>query len=250
MSSTLRSTVVVVLVCTGAALPVRGQEIHGRVVDSPTDVPVPLAGVFLLDDEREVVVGVLADSLGRYILKAPRGGEYYVFVQRIGYFETESPLVAISDGGQYELDLEMRPEPIRLDPLEVTVRNEELESFLTLKLGVNPNSIFGYRAIQGARLEEAKFKAVDNTDLLRWVYVPVSHGIEVCVGSFGMPMPDRTKRLERGERQCGGLYVDDHRFRNEHIEEIDMDRIAVVVVLGGSVYLYTRTFEWTMRPGG
>ena len=51
-----------------------------------------------------------------------------------------------------------------------------------------------------------------------------------------------------GERLCGQLFVNDLRCPNEHIEAFDMDRIAVVVLLGGSVRLYTRDFDWTFDP--
>lgn len=238
---------------------VSAQQIRGRVSDSANGGPVALAGVFLLDSERDVVVGSSSNREGFYVIEVPGAGEYYLYVQRLGYFENESPLVAVGPSGQYGIDIEMRPEPFRLDPLEVTVRNEELEDFLTLKLGRNPNSIFGYRVIQGVRLQEARLKAVDNTDLLRWLYIPVSHGVEVCIGSIGhggrRPIPwglsteDRSKAAELVKRQCGALYVDDHRWQNEHVEEIDMATIGVVVVLGGDVHLYTRHFDWTMRPG-
>ena len=160
----------------------------------------------------------------------------------------ESPLVAVSAGGRYELDLEIRSEPIRLDPLLVTVRNEEMERWLTLRLGQNPNALFGYRAIQGLRLEEAKLKSEDNTELLRWLFVPVSHGVDVCLGSR-MPTIERgTQRI--GPPECGKLYVDDIPVPAEHIDDIDIESVAVVVTFGRppSVHLFTRAFDWSARP--
>ena len=229
---------------------VEGQHIRGRVIDSTNGAAVRLAGVFLLDAEREPVEGSAADTTGFYTITAPQPGEYYLFVQRLGYFENETPLLAVGPDGTYEVDIEMRPEPFRLDPLEVTVRNEELERYLTLEFGVNPNSIFGYRAVQGIRLEEAKLKAHDNTDLLRWLYIPVSHGIQVCVGSMWLGHPKRASGSEGGERLCGSLMLDGYAVPNEHIESIAMDRIAVVVTVPGQVRLYTREFDWTFKPGG
>ena len=161
----------------------QAQEIRGQIVDSSTGWPVHTAGVFLLDEDRRQVALSVADSLGRYVVRAPGAGVYYLYVQRIGYYEVESPLVAASDGATYELDLEIRAEPIALDPLLVTVRNEQMERWLTLRLGGNPNELLGYRAIQGIRLETAKLKSDDNTELLRWLFIPVSHGIDVCLGS-------------------------------------------------------------------
>jgi hypothetical protein len=199
-----------------------------------------------------------AELDGQYQIDVPEAGEYYLVVERLGYFENETPLLAVGSDGEYGVDFEMRPEPIHLDPLEVAVDNQKLEDFLRLSLGQHPATLPGYRAIQGVRLEEAKLKAEDNTDLLRWLYIPVSHGRRVCIGTFGAALPPRTSaertnaRAERPdpEAQCGALYLNDYRCRNEHIEEIVMDRIAVVVTLRGSVHMYTRDFDWTFRPAG
>lgn len=231
------------------AAPLCAQQIQGRVVDASSGAPVGLAGVFLLDAERAVVIGSSTDAAGYYRIEAPEAGDYYLFVQRLGYFENETPLLAVGPDGPYGVNVEMRPEPIRLDPLEVAVRNERLERFLTLDLGVNPNSLFGYRAIQGLRLQEAKLKARDNTDLLRWLYIPISHGRLVCINAGGRPLPERGGNRNLGERQCGKLTVDGFVVRNEHIESVDFDRIAVVVTLPGEVRLYTREFEWDYRSG-
>jgi len=247
------------LVFLSIAQPTEAQEIRGRIFDAANGAPIGMAGVFLLDGEHNPVSRGSSDIAGFFVIKAPDVGEYYLYVQRIGYFENESPLISIAAKAEYALDIEMRPEPFRLDPIDVTVRNEELEQFLSLKWGVNPNSIFGYRAIQGIRLQEAKLKAVDTTDLLRWLYIPVSHGSSVCVGRLDgasrREIPWGTVDAVRvaaaaAERTCGGLFLDDYRYQNEHIESIDLDRIGVVVVTDGAVYLYTRDFKWNMRPGG
>lgn len=247
-----------------ASSPLPAQVISGRVVDSETGQPVGLTAVILLDADRTPLVMSAAELNGRYRIEAPGPGEYYLVVERLGYFENETPLFAVESEGEYGIDLEMRSEPIRLDPLQVTVRNEELEDFLTLELGLgmHPASLRGYRSIQGIRLEEAKREAEDNTDLLRRLYIPVSHGRRVCINTIGTGagLPGRMQyerinaRADAAEerelsRQCGALYLNGIRCRNEHIEEIPMDRIAVVVTLEGSVHLYTRDFDWTFRPG-
>jgi len=231
----------------GGARLISAQELFGRVVDSSNGAGVAAAGVFLLDQSRSPVASFLTDSLGWYALSAPGAGSYYLAAQRFGYFETESPLVAVSLGGRYPLDIELRPEPIRLDPLLVTVRNDRMERWLTLRLGGNPNATFGYRAIQGIRLEEAKFKSEDNTELLRWLYIPVSHARDVCLGSR-MPKIDRAT-LRVGPPTCGKLFVDDLPVAAEHLDTIDQESIAVVVLLPPNVHLFTRAFDWSARPG-
>ena len=246
-----------------AAPGVHAQTLTGRVVDSGTGDPVGLTAIIVLDAERSPLVLSAADAEGRYRVDLPEPGSFYLVAERLGYFESESPLLAVESAGEYAVDLEMRPEPIRLDPLQVTVRNEELEDYLSLELGVNPATLRGYRSIQGLRLEEAKLEAEDNTDLLRRLYIPVSHGQRVCVGAFrrgaGLPARMSYERVnaraeETGDRaepgQCGALYLNGYRCRNEQLEEIDMDRIAVVVATEGTVRLYTRDFDFTFRRSG
>lgn len=155
------------------------------------------------------------------------------------------------------------PAPIRLDPHRASVRNEELEEYLTREIGENPNGVFGYRTIQGLALEEAKAGAEDNTKLLRRLFIPVHHGPQVCPGqgSFvprpsptalgGTSDPNWTPSSEREPDTnfpCGRLYVNEYRCPAELLETLDPDHIAVVVTLGGNVHLYQRDFDWTFRP--
>lgn len=236
------------------------QVISGRIVDAENGAGIGLAVIVVLDRDREPLLTRAADVTGAFDVRFPGSGEYYLVIDRLGYFETETPLLAVSEDRSYAVDVEMRPEPIRLDPLEVTVANEELEDYLTLSFGQHPASVRGYRSIQGVRLEQAKLESEDNTDLLRHLYIPVSHGLSVCIGGFqGDPgLPERmgyervmARSEARGSRgSCGALYVDGYRCPNEQLEEIDMDRIAVVVTVEEAVHLYTREFDWTFRPGG
>ena len=251
---------------------VGAQTVQGKLLDAENAEPVSMAGVFILSAGREVLVRSASDTAGFYSIDAPEAGQYYIHVQRIGYFENETPLFQAEAGRTYAVDIEMRPEPIRIDPLSVTVRNEELESFLTLEFGENPNALFGYRAHQGAILQEAKLRAKDNTDVLRRLNVMVSHGRQVCINALpGFTMPSlrtQTGSLLMGESAeelgrlastvqetgdgggCGTLFLDGNLMPNEQLEQLDMESIAVVVTLPNSVRLYTRGFDLTMRPGG
>lgn len=251
---------------------VGAQTVQGKLLDAENAEPVSMAGVFILSAGREVLVRSASDTAGFYSIDAPEAGQYYIHVQRIGYFENETPLFQAEAGRTYAVDIEMRPEPIRIDPLSVTVRNEELERFLTLEFGENPNALFGYRAHQGAILQEAKLRAKDNTDVLRRLNVMVSHGRQICINALpGFTMPSlrtQTGSLLMGESAeelgrlasevqetvdgggCGTLFLDGNLMPNEQLEQLDMESIAVVVTLPNSVRLYTRSFDWTMRPGG
>lgn len=269
---TLIGSLVAIFVLGSAAPSAEAQTLTGRVLDASNEEPVSLAGIYLVDRERDPVATAMADSAGRYVLLAPSGGEYILLVQRFGYVDVESPLFAIEDGGGYALDFELRPEPLGLNAITVTVRNEELIDWLRLEMGVNPASVFGFRVLQGSRLAEAKLKGKDKpTETLRWLYIPVSHGLE-CVAVNSIPRPRSVSsfrgarvsqapapgqapsgtssfedRLRNPTRGCGSLYVNDRQVPNEQIETIDMGQVALVVTLPGLVKMYTYDFDWTFR---
>lgn len=256
-------------------LPVDAQQIRGRVVDSSNGSPVQLAAVWLLDRDRGPIDLAMADSLGRYFLTVPDSGEYFIVGERFGYFETESPLLSIRDDRDYDLDLELRPEPIRVGGLDVAVRNEQVVDWLSLEYGRNPAEFFGFRVLQGARLQEAKTRGKLNpTQTLRWLYIPVSHGRCVSINvvhqpeSVSLMAGPRNRAFEAGsapvgtvereelsaipdgepaECDAGSLFVNDRRIPNEQIDHVDLTTIAVVVTLPNAVRMYTYDFDWAFR---
>lgn len=259
----------------GTASPLVAQTIRGTVIDATNNRPVPTAGVQLMDGDRNSLQVAMADSLGRYALTVPDSGSYFLVAQRFGYEDMVSPLLALSDTRDYALDLELRPEPLGLGEITVTVRNEDAVRWLTREYGINPSGAFGFRLLQGDRLATAKAKGkLDPTETLRWLYIPVSHGME-CVsinatpravrggwkrtsqGAFGDPAgaPAGTAPAEtlasvasaaEGAR-CGSLMLNDRRLPNEQLETIDMSSIAVIITLPGLVRMYTYDFDWSFR---
>lgn len=220
------------------------QELSGTARDAANDNPVALAEVELLDSANVPVAATTSNSFGHFVLTAPMAGSYYVVIRRIGYTDMRSPLFVLTGGKRYDIDFEVEPEPFRIEGVEVTVENEKRDEWLRRQLGRHPNSVRGFRLIQGARLEEAKGKSDDNTELLRWLYIAVSHGRRVCVLSLF--------------DQCGQLYVNGRRVLNEHIDTFDMESVVAVVTVGrggagrgagGMVYLFTKDFRWDRHWG-
>lgn len=277
MSTVPRAIVWVAALLTvlGGPASIEAQQVRGRVLDATNGQPVQLAGVWLLDRDRGQVDLAMADSVGRYFVTVPDSGEYFIVAERFGYFETESPLLAISGSRDYDLDLELRPEPIRVEGLDVAVRNEEVVRWLTLEYGRNPSEFFGFRILQGTRLQEAKTKGrFDPTQTMRWLYIPVSHGgcVSINANSYAeivSPMAGpRARPFEPGavpggtsERTaqgseadpdadpCGGtsLFVNDRHVPNSLLDTVDMRSIAVVITLPNLVRMYTYDFDWAFR---
>jgi hypothetical protein len=111
-----------------------GQTLSGRVVEEGRDAPVPGALVALLDREGEQQVGVLADSVGRYRIRPPRDGEYVIQVTQLGYTTMRTPLLALTADGMAALDLELTPEALGIEGLEVEVEREARRELATLGL--------------------------------------------------------------------------------------------------------------------
>lgn len=247
-------TALALAAAAAVALPAQraaAQVISGTVLDSVSETPVVAAGVFLLDRQRDKLAVVVTDEEGLYRMEVPGAGEYLLFIQRIGYLDTESPLFHVGQNRVYSLDFDLKQEPIPLDPISVVVNNDAMESWLRRELGVNPNSVFGFRSYQGQRLQEIKALSRDNTEMLRRLFVPVRHGREVCLG-YGMPSIERgspsmtnwsVMRITAAD--CGKLFVDDMLVPTEHIDSFDHRRVAVVVLLPPNVHLYTFGFKWS-----
>lgn len=270
--STVFACTLAAVAALAAAPDVGGQVIQGTVVDANNGRGVALAGVYLLDRDRNAKQVAMADSLGRYYLEVPDSGEYILTATRFGYRDTESPLLAIGTDRTYSLDLELSPQPLGLGGITVTVQNDELINWLKRELGGNPIQAFGFRVLQGERLAEAKAKGRgDVTNTLRWLYIPVSHRGD-CVSinsvpravrggyhvtsqsSFGQAggTPSGTTSLDAAGSSsassgCGRLLVNDRAVANDFLDRIDMSTIAVVVTFLGEVRMYTFDFDWSFR---
>jgi hypothetical protein len=217
----------------------QAQQVSGRVLDQAAGVAIPVAAVFVLDSAQAQVASTLVDSIGRFRVVFPRVGRYYLAAESFGYVRMISPPIELPAETSVEFDLELAPDPIALDPLAVSVRNEEMEQWLTLRgQEGNPSAKFGFRLIQGGRITEARGRARDNTDFFRWLYIPISHGRQVCITV---------------QRECAEVYLDDRWIPAEQIESYDFANIIAIVAVPiddgpNELHLFTTAFDF--RGGG
>lgn len=214
--------------------PLASQELRGRVIDASNESPVPNAAVHLLDFSRSRITSALTDARGRFVLAVPRGGSFYLEAQSFGYRPASSPLLQVTSGRAIAIDIEVQPEAIEMEGVDVVVTNERMVRWLALRGHVgDPRALFGYRAIQGRRLREAKARATDTSALLRWLYIEVSHGLKVCV------------KLRTG---CAKIFVDDRWVPEVHVDAIDFTSVVAVVALPldqrPELHLFTAGFRW------
>lgn len=110
------------LLVAGALHPLHAQIVMGRVLDDTRDSPVGGAAVRLLDKDGTKKAEALADEFGRFVLRPPKAGEYYIEATRIGYERALTPLLQFSDrDDRVGLDLTMSPAPIGLEGFAVQV---------------------------------------------------------------------------------------------------------------------------------
>lgn len=237
------------------------QDVQGRVMEQASGAPVAFAGIFAMDEERRVLDSAMADSLGRYTLTLPGPGRYTLLVQRLGYFEAESPLVEVSGTGAYAVDFEMRPEPIRLEGIGVAVEPEAQNGWARDRLlfmqqeidtsHFNPARHFGFHLITGARLEEAKIRSGDALDMLRWVYVPIYNGVDgMCArmrpessrGGGLRALSDHSS-MPLPTWRCGDVYLDGVPLPAEHVETLPLRNIHAVIVIPPQLHIVTVGFE-------
>lgn len=88
--------------------------VSGVVRDEETGAPLAGAVVTLRDLER----GVPTDAAGRYELRDVPPGPQHLGVQRVGY-AARTLHALVPRGGTLEINVALRPEPIRLTPIEV-----------------------------------------------------------------------------------------------------------------------------------
>ncbi len=246
-----------VLVTAGLhAQPVGAQKLTGRVLERASDAPVPMAGVYLLDRRGRIVRRTLADGLGRFTLDVPRTADYYLRVEGFGYRTLSSVLLRIPNDRDFELDLEVQPEPVMIDPLEVTVRNDAMVGRVRQLLGSNPAALGG-RAILGPDLERLKRQDRDLVSLLRFADLP---GVTLSSGSYGTCI--------RARGACARVYFDGVQIPQSAIDTVDPYALGAVVLLdaneagvllgsaddrsasmGATLLLFTRGYLARRPPG-
>lgn len=209
----------------GMALPAQptvAQNLTGRVLEEGSETPVPMAGVYLLDRRGRIVRRTLADGLGRFSLEVPRTDEYYLRVEGFGYRTLTSLLLRIPEDRAYQLDLEVRPEPVMIDPLEVTVRNDAAVRQVRHLLGSNPAALGG-KVLIGPQLDRLKRQDRDLVFLLRYADLP---GVTVSTGDYGTCI--------RTRGACARVYFDGVQIPQSAIDTVDPYALGAVVLLDPS----------------
>jgi hypothetical protein len=94
------------------------QTVVGRVIESDGG-PISGAVIDFRLESRELVARTASDDAGIFRLGPVEPGEYFVFVERLGY-ETTQSILSLRDGDSINVELRMEVEAIPLEPIVVT----------------------------------------------------------------------------------------------------------------------------------
>lgn len=124
-SSMISRCVLVAVAAAGflaLAAPARGQTVRGQLVEAGTGKPIEGAFVVLLTQDSSQVAGVLTDSAGGFLLRAPGAGAYLLRADMIGHRSVFSGPIHLVAGEAVAHRMEAAIQPVRLAGIDVKGR--------------------------------------------------------------------------------------------------------------------------------
>lgn len=110
----------------GTAPPLHAQHVHGLVLYSPDDRPVAMATVRLVSERGEVLETALSGLDGRFSLRVPADGVYYVHAEHLTALAmVDGPLAAVTSANTF-VTFHLAPDPLALEGLAVEVGGRSL----------------------------------------------------------------------------------------------------------------------------
>ncbi len=208
------------------------QTLQGRVLDQGTETPVPGAVVSLLGRDGVAQVRTLTDSAGRFSLRPPEAGEYFVHAEAFGYNETQSPLLALTTEGTAPIDLMLVAAPIGLEGIEVSV--EELAAEELAAFGISPREL-GNRWIDRRKIDAIPVKR-DMGTILERSTIPNTRIIRpenLTTGSDNLGLCVALTRARTGEGRgtCALVVLNGVPISGVQALEIDPETIESMAVL-------------------
>ena len=116
------AAVTLMLVLTlSPARPAWAQAVQGTVVDAESGAPIYMADVALLATDDGIVGRHVTDKDGRFVIRVPEAGSYWLRATRIGYASFTTDTFALETGQDAVAELRLQLSPIPLDPIEAVV---------------------------------------------------------------------------------------------------------------------------------
>ncbi len=232
----LRNVTVALLLLTPHA---QGQTLRGRILDSVTREPVMLAYVGLVTDGESMAVAGLADTEGRFEVRAPDAGDYFVYISRTGYETLMDGVFALGPDGVLDVQIGLRPIPVELE--EIVVEADRGPMSLLERNGFYDRAIGG-RGVFMVR-EEIERVAIDRvTDVFR--RIPLLDVVESRPLTGGPQVFQNPElRVVRNGQYCSPtLYIDRHVVNSGSLGSVRPDDYVIATEID-AIEVYTRPSE-------
>lgn len=108
---------------SGTAGQAAAQLVSGKVTEEGTDRPVAGASIELMDTTGLRRGMAVADTSGEFSLMVPQPGAYRLRVSHIAYKTSETASISAAVGTQVEVELQLSPTAVALEPLRVVGRS-------------------------------------------------------------------------------------------------------------------------------
>jgi hypothetical protein len=132
----------------GSADDLAAQQIHGTVVESVGQQPVPDVLISFLDGSDRFLLQVLTDSSGRFASALPRAGSYSLRIEKFGYLALHTEPFPLALEEILDLAIVIGVEAVPLTPVQVAARRREAP-------GAHPE--FHWRVERGRQMGNGRF---------------------------------------------------------------------------------------------
>ncbi len=115
------------LVLVSFAVPARGQTVRGILSERDTYAPIATGSVILIDGSADTVAQTLSDEQGYFSLAADEAGDYFLVAAAFGYRSVRSDVIRLDGDEIRVVELDMAPQPLSVQGLDVSVEEGEPE---------------------------------------------------------------------------------------------------------------------------
>lgn len=109
------------------AAPLEAQTVRGRLLESGRETPVGSGMVVLLTETNAVIDRTVTDEEGRFVLRAPDPGSYFIRAEALGYRSKTDGILELGEGGEITIAFYLRPEPLEMEGIRATGERDLIE---------------------------------------------------------------------------------------------------------------------------
>ena len=101
--------------------PASAQTIRGTLLDTETNEPIPLGLVMMFHESGDSITATMSDEHGAFVVASPEPGSFVLLAGALGYHETPAGVFELGEGGSISVRYGLRPRPVELDEIVVTL---------------------------------------------------------------------------------------------------------------------------------